>query len=177
MYSDRTFRIINKVQGGEWMNKILIAIDDSEGAMKAVDFVGRLFAGMGDSKITVLHVISNLPAPLWDDGHILTEEERKAREEVIGKWLSNQELKLRPMFDKAVQILSQKGINSDRIETKTITDTLDVAEKILHEGKEGGYEMLAVGRYGYSKAKRLIMGSVATAVINRGSGLAICIVE
>jgi nucleotide-binding universal stress UspA family protein len=159
------------------MSKILVAVDDSEGAMKAVDFVGRLFAGMGDARITVLHVISNLPAPLWDDGHILTEKEREAREQVIDKWLSNQKLKLKPMFDKAVETLTQKGISQDRIETKTITDTLDVAEKILHEEKEGGYQMLVIGRYGYSKAKRLIMGSVATAVINRGTGLAICIVE
>lgn len=58
------------------MNKILIAIDDSEGALKAVDFVGRQFAGMSNLKIDILHVIPNLPAPLWDDGHILTEEER-----------------------------------------------------------------------------------------------------
>jgi nucleotide-binding universal stress UspA family protein len=159
------------------MNKILVAIDDSEGAMKAVDFVARLFAGMGDAKITVLHVISNLPAPLWDDGHILTDEERKAREEVIDKWLSNQKLILQPMFEKAVQILAQKGISSARIETKTITDSLDVAEKILYEMKEGGYQMLAMGRYGYSKAKRLVMGSVANAVVNRGSGLAVCIIE
>jgi nucleotide-binding universal stress UspA family protein len=146
------------------MNKILVAIDDSEGALKAVDFVGHLFAGAGDSKVTVLHVIPNLPAPLWDDGHILTEEEREARKQVIDKWLDNQKLRL-------------QGVSRDRIETKTLTDTLDVAEKILFEVKDGGYQMLAIGRHGYSKTKRLIMGSVAASIINHGSGMAVCVVE
>jgi len=159
------------------MKKILIAIDDSEGALKAVDSIGQLLAGASDVKITILHVIPNLPAPLWDDGHILTEEEREARKQVIDKWLSNQKLNLQRMFDKAVERLTKRGIGRGQIETKTVTDTLDVAEKILYEAKDGGYQMLAIGRHGYSKAKRLIMGSVATAVVNHGAGIAICVVE
>lgn len=159
------------------MKKILIAIDDSEGALKAVDFVGRLFSGSKDVKVTVLHVIPNLPAPFWDDGHILTEEEGKARQQVIDKWVENQELKLKGVFDKALEKLTKNGIARDAIETKTVTDTLDVAEKILYETKQGGYQLLALGRHGYSKAKRLVMGSVATAIIEHGAGLAVCVVE
>jgi nucleotide-binding universal stress UspA family protein len=159
------------------MNKILIAIDDSEGALKAVDFIGRLFSGMSELQITLLHVIPNLPAPLWDDGHILTVKEQEARNQVIDTWLNNQKSKLQPMFDMAAKTLTTKGLSQDRIETRTVVDTLDVAEKILYETKAGGYQMLAIGRHGYSKAKRLIMGSVATAVINHGEGLAICLVE
>lgn len=159
------------------MKKILIAIDESEGALKAVDFIGRLFSGAADLKITVLHVIPNLPAPLWDDGHILTEEEREARQQVIDRWLENQKGKLQRVFGAAVEKLTKNGISPDKIETKTVTDTLDVAEKILYETKEGGYQLLAVGRHGYSKAKRLVMGSVATAIINQGGGIAVCVVE
>ncbi len=159
------------------MRKILIAIDDSEGSFKAVDFVGRQFAGVGDLEITLLHVIPNLPAPLWDDGHILTEEERNTRSQVIDKWLANQKLKLEPMFAKATEILTKRGVDKGRIDTRTVADTLDVAGSILHEVKDGDYQMLAIGRHGYSKAERLIMGSVATAVINRGAGMAICVIE
>jgi nucleotide-binding universal stress UspA family protein len=159
------------------MKKILIAVDDSEGSFKAVDFVGRQFAGVSDLKITILHVIPNLPAPLWDDGHILTDEERDARNKVIDKWLENQKLKLDPMFGRATEILTKRGIDKGQIDTRTVADTLDVAGSILHEVKDGDYQMLAIGRHGYSKAERLIMGSVATAVINRGSGMAICVIE
>ena len=159
------------------MKKILVAIDESEGALKAVDFVGRLFSGSGGVKVTVLHVIPNLPAPLWDDGHILNDEERRARKQVIDKWVENQEMKLKGVFDKAVEKLTKNGMSRDSIDTKTVTDTLDVAEKILYETKQGGYDMLALGRHGYSKAKRLVMGSVATAIIEHGAGMAVCVVE
>ena len=159
------------------MRKVLIAIDNSEGSLKAVDFVGRQFAGVNDLKVTVLHVIPNLPAPLWDDGHILTEEERDARSKVIDKWLDNQKLKLEPMFEKATEILIKRGIDKGQIDTRTVADTLDVAGSILHEMKDGDYQMLAIGRRGHSKAERLIMGSIATAVINRGAGMAVCVIE
>jgi len=159
------------------MRKILIAIDDSEGSLKAVDFVGQQFAGVKDLKITLLHVIPNLPAPLWDDGHILTQEERDTRNQVIDKWLANQRLKLEPMFTKAAEMLTKRGIDKNQLDTRTVADTLDVAGSILHEVKDGDYQMLAIGRHGYSKTERLIIGSVATAVINRGEGMAICVIE
>jgi nucleotide-binding universal stress UspA family protein len=159
------------------MKKILIAIDNSEGSLKAADFIGQQFSGVSDCKITLLHVIPNLPAPLWDDGHILTEEERKARQQVIDKWLVNQELQIKPMFGKAIERMTKSGISRDQVETRTVADTLDVAGSILNEVRDGNYQMLAIGRHGYSKTERFIMGSVANAVINRGSGMAICIVE
>ena len=159
------------------MNKVLVAIDDSAGALKAVDFVGRQFGGSSALKVTVLHVIPNLPAPLWDDGHILTEEEREARRQVIEKWMENQQLTLKKMFDKAVESLTGKGIGQNQVEIKTVTDTFDVAGSILNEMKEGGYQMLVVGRRGYSQAQRLVMGSVAQSIVNRGTGIAVCSVE
>jgi len=159
------------------MRKILIAVDDSEGSLKAVDFIGQQFAGVKDLKITLLHVIPNLPAPLWDDGHILTQEERDARNQVIDKWLANQKFKLEPMFAKAAEMLTKRGVDKSQTDTRTVADTLDVAGSILHEVKDGDYHMLAIGRHGYSKTERFIMGSVATAVINRGAGMAICVIE
>ncbi len=70
------------------MRKVLIAIDGSEGAQKAVDYAGRQFAGISDLQITLYHVSPGVPPELWDDGHILSEEEKKAREKVRDKWLS-----------------------------------------------------------------------------------------
>ncbi|HMK74581.1 MAG TPA: universal stress protein [Thermodesulfobacteriota bacterium] len=53
------------------MRKILIVIDGSEGALKAVDYAGKQFTGMGDLQITLYHVSPGVPPELWDDGHIL----------------------------------------------------------------------------------------------------------
>jgi nucleotide-binding universal stress UspA family protein len=160
------------------MNKILLAIDESENALKAVEFAGRLLAGAGDVQITLFHVLPDFPPTFWDDGHILNAAERAARQEVIGKWQSNQQLKLEPLFKGATKRLEDSGFDKNQIITKSIVEALDVvSDCILAEARTGGYQMLVMGRHGYSKTKRLIMGSVANAVINNGSGLSICIVE
>ena len=159
------------------MNKMLIAIDGSHSAMRAVDYAGRQFSGNRDLRITLLHVLPYPPAPFWDDGHILSDEEKSARDQVIETWLTNQRAKLGPLFNEAVGILIGKGIDPGQIEKKSISDSTDVAESVLEEVRDGGYQTLVLGRRGLSASKRFLMGSVSTKVVNNGSGTAICIVE
>jgi nucleotide-binding universal stress UspA family protein len=164
------------LKGEKKMRKILVAIDDSDGSAKAVDFIGKTFSGLGDVHVTLLHVLSTFPQAMWDDGHILSHEERSAREQVIDKWVENQRLRLSPMFEKATRTLVEDGIKADQIETATVTDTLDIAEKILHEVEAGGYQIVAVGRHGSSKGTRKPIGTVANTVVSRASDMTVCIV-
>ena len=159
------------------MNKMLVAIDGSQCAMRAVDYAGRQFSGNRDLRITLLHVLPYPPAPFWDDGHILSEQEKAARNTVIEKWLVNQRAKLEPLFKEAVELLIGQGIGPEQIEKKSISDSTDVAESILEEARDGGYQTLILGRCGLSASKRFLMGSVTTKIVNNGSGTAICIVE
>jgi nucleotide-binding universal stress UspA family protein len=159
------------------MKKILVAVDGSEGSLRAVDYVGRQFAGMEDLRITLFHVLPYVPTSFWDDGHVLTTEERRARQEVVDKWIRNQQLNLDPIFQSAKEVLVKKGIPEARIDTKGVSDSADVAETILEEVSDGGYQTLVLGRRGLSPAKRLFMGSVTSEIINRGTGTAICVVE
>ena len=159
------------------MNKMLVAIDGSQCAMRAVDYAGRQFSGNRDLRITLLHVLPYPPAPFWDDGHVLSEQEKVARNSVIEKWLVNQRAKLEPLFKEAVELLIGQGIGPEQIEKKSISDSTDVAESILEEARDGGYQTLILGRCGLSASKRFLMGSVTTKIVNNGSGIAICIVE
>jgi nucleotide-binding universal stress UspA family protein len=159
------------------MNKMLIAIDGSQCSMRAVVYAGRQFSGNRDLRITLLHVLPYPPAPFWDDGHILSDEEKAVRNKVIETWLTNQRAKLEPLFQEAVELLIGKGIGPEQIENKSISDSTDVAESILEEVIDGGYQTLVLGRCGQSASKRFLMGSVTTKIVNNGSGIAICIVE
>ncbi len=158
------------------MKKMLVAIDDSEGSWKAVDYVGQQFSGMGDLRITLFHVLLGLPPQFWDDGHFLTEEEKAARKVVVEKWLSNQKYVLDPLFNRAIGNLMASGIKRDQIETKSISESIEaIAECILAEVKSGGYQTLVIGRCGRS-VKHFLLGSTASAIINAGAGAAICVV-
>lgn len=159
------------------MKKILIAIDGSECSLRAVEHAGKQFSGGSGFQITLLHVLPYQPAPFWDDGHILTEGEKKERAKIVDKWLAMQRARAEPIFSKAVDVLIENGTNPQLIETKTISDSSDVAETILEETRRGGYQTLIVGRHGLTPVRKIFIGSISTKIINHGTGLAICIVE
>ncbi len=156
---------------------MLIGIDGSDCAKGAVEYVARQFAANRDLRISLLHVLPYPPAPFWDDGHILSEAEKALRNQVIEKWLANQRAKLEPLFKEAAEILISQGIKPEQIEKKSISDSTDIAESILEETRDGGYQTLVLGRCGLSASKRFLMGSVTTKIINHGAGIAICVVE
>ena len=160
------------------MKKMLIAIDGSKGALKAVDYAGDQFRGIRDLRITLFHVLQGVPPELWDDGHILTEGEKTSRKVVLDKWMANQKLKIEPIFQTAVEALTGKGINQGQIEKKLIYGSAaNVVECILTEARAGGYQTLVMGRCGHSATAHFLLGSTVSKIINHGAGIAICVVE
>jgi len=160
------------------MRKILIAIDGLEGASKAVDYVGKQFTGISYLQITLYHVSPGVPPELWDDGHILNEEEKATRRKVLDKWLNNQQSKLDSIFQPAIEILTKRGIKPKQIETKSVSESVkNTAECILAEAKTGGYQTLIMGRCGVPPTVHALMRSIANKILNRGAGIAICLVE
>lgn len=157
------------------MRKLFIAIDGSDYALKAVDYVSKQFC-CEDVQIMLFHVLPFIPAEFWDDGHILTEEEKKTRKGVIDKWLANQMLKLEPIFNAAKRVLTDMGIKEEQISTKWISDSTDIAGSILEEARTGDYQTLIVGRCGHCNVKNR-MGTVTERLIRQGAGIALCIVE
>jgi nucleotide-binding universal stress UspA family protein len=159
------------------MKKVLIAVDDSKCAMKAVDYTGQFFSGVNDLQLTLVHVLPNLPAIFWDEGHFLSDDEKKERKKVLDTWLARHQQKLEPIMRSAADRLIKSGIKAEQIKTKFISDSTDTAQSILEEAKDGGYQTIIIGRCGISQGKHLLLGSVTSRVIHLGTGVAICVVE
>ena len=159
------------------MKKMLIAIDDSLNAARAVEYVAQQFAGAGDLEIELLYVLPNLPAMFWDEGHILSEDEKQDRKKVVDKWIADRKAKMAPLFKKAIDALTGKGFKSQQIKTKSVSDSTDVAESILEEAKDGGYQTIVMGRRGAASGKHPLLGSVSNKIVSQGSGVAVIIVE
>ncbi|HXW69414.1 MAG TPA: universal stress protein [Dissulfurispiraceae bacterium] len=159
------------------MKNMLIAVDGSECSLRAVYYAGRQFSGNEDLQITILHVLPFPPAPLWDAGHIPAKAEYAEREREIERWLLDQNARAESLFDKATAILAEAGLSRAQITIKTISDSSDIADSILEETRDGGYQTLVIGRCGHSTVKEFLMGSITTKIVNRGAGVAICIVE
>ncbi len=157
---------------------MLIAIDGSEGSFKTVGYVGQQFEDIHDLQITLFYVLPGVPPQLWDDGHILTEEEKTARKVVLDKWLSNQKLRLDSIFQPAIEVLAQKGINPQQIETKATSESVkNTAECILAEARMEQYQTLVMGQCSASRTTHALMGSIVSRVMNHGPGIVACVVE
>ncbi len=144
---------------------ILVALDRSEGAMRAVDFVGELMGGH-DFKVSLLHVIregeqlksgpSYKPLP--------TEE------------VQTEEQKIRAVFDEAKRRLIDYGFKSDHVTSKVITGAQSPPRTIVQEAEQGEYSPIVIGRRGVSKFQEFFMGSVSNQVIQLGVEQAVWVV-
>jgi nucleotide-binding universal stress UspA family protein len=159
------------------MRRILVALDGSECAFRAVEYCGLQFAGVTDLAVTLLHVLPSLPPRFWDEGHMLSEEEREARRRLVEEWLARQKASVEPIFLRAEAMLEQKDIQEAQVETKIVYDSTDVAATILEEARARPYLTLVLGRCGFSPLRTPLLGSTTSRIINRGAGLAVCVVE
>lgn len=144
---------------------ILVALDRSEGAMRAVDFVGELMGGH-DFNVTLLHVIRNgeqiKPGASYKP---LPEEEMQTEEQ-----------KMQAVFDEAKRRLVDYGFKSDHVTSKVITGAESPQRTIVREAEQGGYSPIVIGRRGLSKFQEFFMGSVSNQVIQLGVEQAVWVV-
>lgn len=157
------------------MTKMLIALDESPSAMKAVDYVAQHFGRADDVEVSIIHVLPNLPAIFWDEGHILSDGEKQDRKKVVDKWLVAQKAKIEPLFIMAANMLAAKGMPADRIRTKFVSDSTDVADSILEEARDSSCHSIIVGRSHHSP--KHVLGTVAGRIAGQGAGMVVTIVE
>ncbi len=133
---------------------ILIALDSSENAMRAVEYVATTLGGF-DFNITLLNVIRGVRyfQPEFPD-LFLPKVQMEAAEKEISS-----------VFDKAKRCLTDAGFKSNQITTKIISDAYSRSEAIVQEARAGDYGTIVLGRRGLSRVKEFFMGRVSKKVI------------
>jgi nucleotide-binding universal stress UspA family protein len=157
-------------------HKLLIALDSSEGAWHAVEFVAQTFGKTPDVQVTLLHILSGLPPAFWDDGHILADKERESRQRLVANWQADQEKQWQGLVKKAHDRLAAAGLPKAAVTNNFKPKYYDVAEDILNEATTGGYDAIVMGRRGLGMAKALLLGSVTTKVVQNAKACAVTIV-
>ncbi|MCL4502785.1 MAG: universal stress protein [Deltaproteobacteria bacterium] len=158
------------------MAKLLIALDSSEGAWRAVEYVAKTFGKAAGVQVTLLHVLSGLPPAFWDDGHVLQDKEREARKRMVASWQQEQEKNWQGLVNKAHQHLAKAGLAKEAVANKFKPKYFDVADDIIDEAQSGGYDTIVMGRRGLGMAKSLLLGSVTRKVVDGAKGCAVTIV-
>jgi len=156
--------------------KVLIALDSSEGAWHAVEYVARTFGKTPEVEVILAHILSGLPPALWDDGHILNEKERQARERLKANWQADQEKNWQGLVEKAKALFISSGLAAEKISSLFKPKYYDVAEDLVSEAVARGCDTVVMGRRGMGTAKSLVLGSVTNKVVQNSRGLAVTIV-
>lgn len=154
-----------KPQGG----KIMVALDNSEGSMRAVDHVAQII-GPGPQEVLLFHVIRSLEyGGQFAQGYISDELEQRLSQE--GR------KDMEPVFSRAAKRLTDAGLPSTSIKTLLVTGVPSRAGAISDHAKEQGYDTIVVGRRGISKVEAFLIGRVGNKVVSFAKKHAVWVVS
>ena len=145
---------------------ILIAVDESENARRAVSYVSQLLAGVKGLKVLILHVISQP-----EEDYFPTSAEKE-------KWLSKYMLKVDIMLQNYRQMLIREDFDPDDVSVRsTLRYCPSMAECILAERDETEYSTIVVGRQGISRSEEFLFGSISSKIVNHARNCTVWVVE
>ena len=145
---------------------ILVAVDESENARRAVLYVARLLEGAEGFSVTILHVI-NEP----EEDYFPTTDEKE-------KWLSQYKKKVDKMLEDYRQILIQRDFDQSAVSVRsTLRYCPSMAQCILEERDETEYSTVVVGRQGLSRSEEFLFGSVSSKIVNYARNCTVWVVE
>lgn len=153
--------------------KILVAFDNSENAMRAVEYVARSFP-IEDS-ITLFHVFSD-SAVLCDMHSPELAEYFIAQQSSFCALEDKKKDLVKEAMEKAKALLTQAGFSAEKIEFRLETKKKGIARDILKEADKG-YGVVVIGRRGLSAIAEFFIGSVSAKVLNSAKNVAVLIVN
>jgi len=169
---------------GSWIVKVLIAVDDSDVSRKAVAFAGKLLGHREepDADVTLFHVVESLPEfILARSGN---GEAASAFRQVAEEWAQTSRDLGEKLLAEQSLTLAAAGVPPARIDTRLCQKEarpearrVVAALAIIEEMKQGGYDLVFIGRRGSSGSIESFIGGVAEKVAREAQGVSLCIVD
>jgi len=145
---------------------IVVAVDDSDNARRAVDYVGQLLGDSKGFKILLLHVI---PEPEED---YFPDPEQKDR------WLEHHRDKMGRRMQEYRQMLIDCGFRPEDVrEQMSHRFCPSMAECILTERDKIRYDTIVVGRQGLSRSEEFLFGSISSKIVTHGRNCTVWVVK
>ena len=156
------------VQGQVKSNRVLIAVDSSENALRAVDHAGFMLSGT-DCPVMIFHTMRHLR-------RFVPQEVLNEAPELEELWKTKAGQEIEPFMTKAEEMLVKAGVSESQISKKIIDGSRSAASDILQEARNNQYGTIVMGRRGISGVQEFFMGSVSSKVLQNSTGMAVWIV-
>jgi len=143
---------------------ILMAVDGSDYTFEAVKYISRISSFKG-KHIHLFNVLTKIPGRYLD---LQREAAFSGKVTEIMAWESRLRQDSEGYMEKAKQILLDAGFSDKFVSIKLHEVERGIARDIISEAGKG-YKAIVVGKRGKSKIKDLVLGSIATKLLQRAS--------
>jgi len=137
------------------LKKVMVATDGSKNAERAIEAAARISKQFG-SELIVLSVVMELVPPVYSPiGVDVPTVDYSA-------YLSQAEADAKKVADEAAKKIATITTNTRVVVLRSVTS---VAEAILEEASQENVNLIVVGTRGLGGFKKLLLGSVSSAVV------------
>lgn len=145
---------------------IMIAVDGSDNARRAVEFVADFLGCYAGLQVTLLHIILEPEATFFPD-----EETRR-------QWLADRDDVARKFMKEYRQILVKAGFSENKVDVRIDTmQGASIADCIMKEQETLKCHIVVIGRRGISKKEEFIFGSTSNRIIHEAKKCAVLVIE
>ena len=155
------------VGGSPEAERVLVGIDGSDGAAKAVACAGDLMA-RPDREVMLCHVVRSLNVFLKVQQVFSSEEEKR--------WLEESRAAVTPAIAAAENQLIDAGFHPGNIYQEVREEQHSRAGGIVEAVRQGDFGTIVVGRRGLSGVQEFSIGRVSRKVIHMGDQMAVWVV-
>ncbi len=153
--------------------KILVAFDDSDNAMRSVKYVAETFKP--EYEITLFSVVPDTAALCQMNSPELTPYFHSKQVTFCALEDKKREL-LAESLEKAKDLLISFGIKKSNITLKIETKKKGIARDVVAEAHMG-YDILVMGRRGLSGIMEFMLGSISLKILNLAKDVSILVVN
>jgi nucleotide-binding universal stress UspA family protein len=146
--------------------KVLVAIDGSEDALRAVDHVGFMVSGNKKIHVTLIHVTNT--------AHNYCEIDLEADPELVQIIEKKDRTCVDQFYPRAMEKFQQLGLSKDQVDIHTLEGTRRIGQDVVAYAEKNNFTTLVIGRRGINKS--FFMGSVSRQIIGGVSDCAVWIV-
>ncbi|MGW8209525.1 MAG: universal stress protein, partial [Syntrophobacteria bacterium] len=140
--------------------RLLIALDGSEQSFEAVRYASQVLPP-GKMKVVLFHVQSKIPESFWD---IEKDPSFRHRLAPVAAWAMQQEKAMEEFMERSRQLFVDQGVPREAVDVKIKDREVGIARDIAREAQKD-YDAVVMGRWGMSKIKDLVWGSIANKVV------------
>jgi nucleotide-binding universal stress UspA family protein len=143
--------------------KILVALDDSANAMRAVEQIAGTYSP--ENQITLYSALPEVDFRCIMDLNSLNREQLELHYSLCDDMQIQKKHQVELALKRAKNLLLQSGFAEKNITIKIDRGSSDIARDIVNES-DSGHDIIVMGRRGRSALKEFILGSISQKVLH-----------